>query len=142
MRAAASRLDYLSKQKFKTVLYCFMTYNPLTIKRSSVLGDIYKQCDAIESIPVYMNDRSGELLGYVREDMGRYADAFTFHLSESVCKQLSANHFEFAFDFDYSDQMSQMINKKRIKLNHILFIEKKPVLFIERKPILNKKAAV
>jgi hypothetical protein len=104
-----------------------MTYNPLTIKRSSVLGDIYKQCDAIESIPVYMNDQSGELLGSVREDMGRYADVFTFHLSETVCKQLSSNNFEFAFDFDYSDKTPKAINKKRIKVNHIMLIAKKPI---------------
>ena len=104
-----------------------MIYNPLTIKRSSVLGDIYNQCDAIESIPVYMNDRAGELLGYVREDMGRYADVFTFHLSETVCKQLSSNNFEFAYDFDYSDKSTQAINKKRIKLNHILLIARKPL---------------
>lgn len=108
-----------------------MTYNPLTIKRSHVLGNMYKQCDAIESIPVYMNDESGELLGFVREDMGRYADVFTFHLSETVCKQLSSNNFEFAFDFDYSEKTTQAVNKKRIKLNHILLITKKP--FIDKK---------
>ena len=102
-----------------------MSYNPLTIKRSNVLGDIYKQCDTIESIPVYMNDQSGELLGFVREDMGRYADVFTFHLSEPICKQLSSNHFEFAFDFDYSEKTTPAVNKKRIKLNHILLIAKK-----------------
>jgi len=104
-----------------------MTYNPLTIKRSNVLGDIYKQCDAIESIPVYMNEQSGELLGFVKEDMGRYADVFTFHLSETVCKQLSSNNFDFAFDFDYSDKTTQTSNKKRIKLNHILLMTKKPL---------------
>lgn len=104
-----------------------MTYNPLTIKRSNVLGDIHKQCDAIESIPVYMNDCSGELLGFVREDTGNYADAFTFHLSETVCKQLSSNNFDFAYDFDYSEKTTQAFNKKRIKLNHILLIAKKPL---------------
>ena len=104
-----------------------MTYNPLTIKRSNVLGDIYKQCDAIESIPVYMNDQSGELLGFVKEDMGRYADVFTFHLSEAVCKQLSSNNYDYAFDFDYSEKSTQTVNKKRIKLNHILLITKKPL---------------
>ncbi|HEX8289872.1 MAG TPA: hypothetical protein VF556_17965 [Pyrinomonadaceae bacterium] len=104
-----------------------MSYNPLTIKRSNVLGNIYKQCDTIESIPVYMNDQSGELLGFVREDMGRYADVFTFHLSETVCKQLSSNHFEFAYDFDYSEKTTSPFNKKRIKLNHIMLIAKKPL---------------
>jgi hypothetical protein len=108
-----------------------MSYSPLAIKRSYVLGKIYKQCDAIESIPVYMNDTSGELLGYVDESMGHYADAFIFHLPETVCKQLSMNHFDYAFDFEYSEKTDQTANKKRIKLNHILLVG--------RKPLFNKK---
>lgn len=102
-----------------------MSYSPLAIKRSNVLGNIYKQCDTIESIPVYMNSQSGELLGFVDESMGRYSDTFLFHLSEPVCKQLSSNHFDYAFDFEYAEKTAQNANKKRIKLNHILLIEKK-----------------
>ena len=109
-----------------------MKYSPLTVKRSNVLGDIYKQCDAIESIPVYMNDQSGEPLGYVNESMGPYADVFTFHLPETVCKELSSNNYDYAFDFDYSEKTTQAINKKRIKLNHILLVLKKKPLFNKR----------
>ncbi len=109
-----------------------MSYSPLAIKRSNVLGKIYNQCDAIESIPVYMNDQSGELLGFVNEEMGRYADVFTFHLAEDICKQLSANQFEFAFDFDYSEKATQTTNKKRIKLNHILLIQSKHLPFVKK----------
>jgi len=104
-----------------------MSYSPLAIKRSYVLGEIYRQCDPIESIPVYMNDQSGELLGHVDESQGHYADAFTFHLSETVCKQLSASHFDFAFGFEFSEKTDQNVNKKRIKLNHILLVGKKPL---------------
>lgn len=107
-----------------------MSYSPLAIKRSYVLGELYKQCDPIESIPVYMNDQSGELLGYVDESMGHYADAFTFHLSEIVCKQLSSSHFDYAFGFDYADKTDQSINK-RIKLNYISLVGKKP-LFVKK----------
>ena len=102
-----------------------MSYSPLAIKRSNVLGNIYNRCDTIESIPVYMNSQSGELLGFVDESMGRYSDTFLFHLPESVCKQLSSNHFDYAFDFEYADKKPQGVNKKRIKLNHILLIERK-----------------
>jgi hypothetical protein len=109
-----------------------MTYSPLTVKRRNVLGNIYEQCDAIESIPVYMNDQSGEPLGYVDEDMGRYADVFTFHLSETVCKELSSNNYDYAFDFDYSEKTTQSTNKKRIKLNHIVLVLKKQPLFIKK----------
>jgi hypothetical protein len=102
-----------------------MSYSPVTIRRNYVLGKIYQQCDGIESIPVYMNDQSGELLGYVDESLGHYADAFTFHLSEEVCKKLSASHYDYAFGFEYSGQTEQTVNKKRIKLNHILLVGKK-----------------
>ena len=103
-----------------------MSYSPLTIKRNYVLGNIYQQCDAIESIPVFMNDQSGELLGSVDQSSGHYADAFTFHLSEDICKKLSANHYDYVFDFAYSEKTEQSVNKKRIKLNHILLVSKKP----------------
>ena len=102
-----------------------MSYSPLAVKRSYVLGKIYKQCDPIESIPVYMNDQSGELLGYVDESLGHYADAFTFNLSEIVCKQLSASHYDYAFGFEYYEKPDQSVSKKRIKLNHILLVGKK-----------------
>ncbi len=102
-----------------------MSYSPLAIKRSYVLGEIYKQCDPIESIPVYMNDQSGELLGYVDESLGHYADAFVFHLPETVCKQLSSSYYDYAFGFEYSEKTDQTGNKKRIKLNHILLVGKK-----------------
>ena len=104
-----------------------MSYSPLAIKRSYVLGEIYNQCDPIESIPVYMNDQSGELLGYVDESLGHYADAFTFHLSETLCKQLSSSHFDYAFGFEYAEKTDQSVNKKRIKLNHISLVGKKPL---------------
>jgi hypothetical protein len=109
-----------------------MNYSPLTVKRSNVLGDIYNQCDAIESIPVYLNDQSGEPLGFVNEDMGQYADVFTFHLSETVCKDLSSNNYDYAFDFDYSEKTAQATNKKRIKINHIVLVPKKNPLFIKK----------
>lgn len=108
-----------------------MSFSPLAIKRSFVLGDIYKQCDAIESIPVYLNDESGELLGYVDESQGRYADAFTFHLSEAVCKQLSCSHYGYAFGYEYYEKSGRSGNRRRIKLNHIFLVGKKP-LFIKK----------
>ncbi len=114
-----------------------MSYSPLAIKRSYVLGEIYKQCDSIESIPVFMHDKSGEMLGYVDESMGQYADAFIFHLSETVCKQLSMSHFNYAFGFEYSEETEEVASKKRIKLNHILLIGKKPLF---KKKIISNEA--
>ena len=99
-----------------------MTYSPLAIKRSQVLGSIYKYCDAVESIPVYMNDTSGELLGHVDETLGRYADAFLFHLPEDICKKLSSNHYNFSFDYEVLYNKTD--KKRRIKLNHIMLVGK------------------
>jgi hypothetical protein len=100
-----------------------MSYSPLAIKRSRVLGDIYKQCDPVERIPVYMNDASGELLGHVDESLGHYADAFVFHLSEDVCKKLSSGHFNYGFDYEVSG--SNADKNKHIKLNYIMLVGKK-----------------
>lgn len=110
-----------------------MSYSPLAIKRSYVLGEIYKQCDPIESIPVYMNNETGELVGHVDESLGHYADAFTFHLPETLCKQLSASHFDYAFGYEYAEKSDASGGRKRIKLTHISLVGKKP--------LFNKKPA-
>lgn len=99
-----------------------MNYTPLAINRIQVLGDIYKYCDTIESIPVYMNDAAGELLGHVDESLGRYADAFLFHLPEEVCKKLSTGHYNYGFDYDVLYNKAD--KKRHIKLNHIILVGK------------------
>ncbi len=106
-----------------------MSYSPLAIKRSHVLGDIYKNCDPVESIPVYMNDASGELLGHVDESLGQYADAFVFHLSEDVCKKLSSGHYSYGFDYEVLDRQND--GNRHIKLNYIMLVGRK---------VLSKKA--
>jgi hypothetical protein len=101
-----------------------MSYSPLAIKRSSVLGDLYKHCDAIESIPVYMSDNPGELLGQVDQSLGRYADAFLFHLPEDICKKLSTGHYNYTFDYEVS--FSKTDRKRHVKLNHIMLTGRQP----------------
>jgi len=104
-----------------------MTYSPLAFKRRHVLGDLYKRCESVESIPVYLNDVSGELLGSVDECLGHYADAFSFHLAEDVCKKLLSSGYSFAFDYDLVDKTAVADSKSRIKLNYILLISRKSV---------------
>lgn len=99
-----------------------MNYSPIAIKRGQVLGNIYKYCDTIESIPVFLNDVSGEKLGHVDESMGCYADTFLFHLPEDVCKKLSANYYKFSFDYD--TLYNKTDKKRHIKLNHVLLVLK------------------
>ena len=60
-----------------------MSYSPLTLARRHVLGNLYARCErSTKEVPVYLNDTDGERLGFVDESLGRYADAFTFHLPE------------------------------------------------------------
>ena len=107
------------------VTLTLMKYSPLAVKRRNILGDIYSRCDKVERIPVYLNDKSDELLGHADESLGLYADAFLFHLPELICKKLSTGHFDYAFDFDYSDDSKKSDKQRRIKLNYILLLPKK-----------------
>lgn len=102
-----------------------MSYSPLAIKRRQILGDIYNRCEKIETIPVYMDDVSGELLGHADESLGQFADAFVFHLSENVCKKLSTGHYNFGFDYDVLESGNS--KKGNIKLNYILLVGRKIV---------------
>ena len=101
-----------------------MAYAPIALSRRHVLGEYYSRCDAIESVPVYLDAPDGELLGQVDESMGKYADAFLFHLSEDLCKKLSAGHFTCSFDFEKVEDTDGAV-KRRIKLNSITLIPRK-----------------
>ena len=101
-----------------------MAYSPIAIKRRNVLGDIYGRCDPVESIPVYLHDKPGELLGHVDESLGKYADAFLFHLPEMICKKLATGHFNYVFGYEYSDEPVTTGEKKRIILTSILLAAK------------------
>ncbi|HRJ89024.1 MAG: hypothetical protein JNK51_03455 [Blastocatellia bacterium] len=96
-----------------------MSYSPLTISRRHVLGDLYAKCDAIVNVPVYLDNAEGEMLGYVDESHGHYADAFTFHLPEDVCKRLSTGHYEFSFSYEYADLEAGRERDRRIKISYI-----------------------
>ena len=101
-----------------------MAYAPIALSRRHVLGEYYSRCDAIESVPVYLEAPDGELLGQVDESMGKYADAFLFHLSEDFCKKLSAGHFTCSFDFEKVEE-TEGAPRRRIKLNSITLIPRK-----------------
>ena len=102
-----------------------MSFSPLAIKRRHVLGDIYTQCDAVETIPVYMDTKSDEPLGFVDESMGIYADTFLFHLPEDVCKRLSSGHYTYSFDYEISELKDAQTKKRRFTLNYILLTGRK-----------------
>ena len=101
-----------------------MQYSPLAIKRRYILGNIAEKCDTINKIPVYLNDKSGAPIGFADESLGRYADAFLFHLPEDVCKRLSTNGYELEIDYEVSHQADSNRKNERIKLNYIVLTTK------------------
>ena len=100
-----------------------MSLNTVAFKRRNILGELYKQCDAISTIPVYLNDTTGEPIGTVEESPENYRDAFLFQLPEAVCKKLSTNSFDIGIDYDFIDKNKTSNN--RIKLNHIILVVKR-----------------
>ena len=107
-----------------------MKYSPLTLSRSHVLGEYYKRCERLpDPISVYLDNTSGELLGNVDESLGKYADAFTFHLSEEICKMLAGGKFDYSFGYHFSESDSDAApsSRRRIQLDSVFLTERKTV---------------
>jgi hypothetical protein len=102
-----------------------MEAGPISFSRRHVLGDLYSRCDAIESIPVYLESVEGELLGHVNQGLGHYADAFSFHLQSDVCKKLASGHYTYAFSYEYSDDEAKSSSQRRVKLGSICLVARK-----------------
>jgi len=104
-----------------------MVNSPLHVARRHVLGDLYARCERSDRIPVYLNDASGEKLGYVDEGLGKYADAFTFYLSDDHCKLLAGGKFQYSFDYHFSESAVKAVSpgKRRIKLISIFLTVRK-----------------
>ena len=109
-----------------------MSYSPLAIKRSYVLGDLYNRCEISETTPVYIDTVTEEPVGFVDNSLGKYADAFLFHLPEDVCKKLSTGHFKYAFDYEKTEE-------RKIRLNYILLVSNAGKEIKRRIPLLNPK---
>ena len=83
----------------------------LVIERRRILGDICNRCEKIESIPVYIDDVSGESLGCADESFDQFTDVLVFHLSEIIRKKPSTGHYNYGFDFDVLESRN---SKKRL----------------------------
>lgn len=110
-----------------------MSYSPLAIKRSYVLGNLYKICEVSETTPVYIDNVMDEPAGYVDNSLGKYADAFLFHLPEDVCKKLSTGHYKYGFDYDKTK------GTNKIKLNFIMLIPAVLKVIQRRTPLSKPK---
>ena len=91
------------------------------MSRRHVLGDFYSRCEAVVQVPVYLESVDGEMLGYVDQGLGHYADAFSFHLPTDICKKLSAGHYRYGFDFEFAEPAVNG-RSRRVKLNSICLI--------------------
>lgn len=101
---------------------------PLSITRRHVLGELYSRCDAVtENVPVYIAAGEGVenagLVGYVDQSLGHYADAFTFHLSPEICKQLSAGYYSYSFEYEFSDP-TLSTPRSRVRLTTISLVSR------------------
>jgi hypothetical protein len=92
------------------------------MSRRHVLGDYYSRCDAIVSVPVYLDSSKGEMLGYADEALGHYADAFSFHVPDDVCKKLSAGFFTYSIEFNYAEKKATPGRYRRVKISSISLI--------------------
>ena len=111
-----------------------MQFAPLAIKRRYILGNLADKCETVSKIPVYLNEVSEEPIGFADESMGRYADAFLFHLPEEVCKRLATNGYDLDFDYEVRRKDDGSAEKgESIKLNHIILTSKAPKSVIPRR---------
>ena len=115
-----------------------MTYSPLAIKRPQVLGDLYSVCDAIDQVPIMLVGEDNANIGFADESLGKYADAFLFHVPEEVCKKLATSHYIYSFDYEYTDPEATCPNR-RITLKCIHLTGRKVVAPVSRS---SKKAAL
>lgn len=77
--------------------------SPVSLSRRHVLGDLYQKCGPLaEEVPVYLVEENKEplLKGHADESLGHFADAFSFHIPDEMCKDLTAGRFTFSFQYE------------------------------------------
>lgn len=83
---------------------------------------MYGRCDALSGeVPVYLDGDERELIGHANEQLGKFADAFSFFLSDDNCKKLSSGHFTFAFDYQLSKSPGKDVGS-RVVLTSITLV--------------------
>ena len=103
-----------------------MQIETLSFARRHVLGEMHSRCDEVELVPVYLEDDMETQVGFADQSMGRYRDAFSFHLPSDVCKKLSSG--QFAFSFGYANaKPTDVFRKPRVRLTYICLTKIKRV---------------
>lgn len=103
-----------------------MLSGPISLSRRHVLGDLYARCDSLSGdLPVYLSGDERELLGHVDEGLGHFADAFSFHVADDVCKRLSSGQFTYSFEYEHSEPKTAG-SRGRVRLLSITLVAGKP----------------
>ena len=61
------------------------------------------------------------LIGHMDQSLGLYADAFTFHVPDDVCKLLSGGHFSYSFEYEFADPKART-SRGRIRLSSVSLV--------------------
>lgn len=116
-----------------------MKFSPLAIKRRYILGNLADKCDPVNRIPVYLNVETETPIGFADESLGRYADAFLFHLPEDVCKLLANNGYDLDIDYEVRQREDKTRESDRLKLNHIILTSRVGIPQMPRRHPFNKQ---
>ena len=103
-----------------------MSIEKLSFARRRVLGDLHDRCDSIDLVPVFLEDDPKTEIGFADQSMGRYADAFSFHLPAEICKLLSAGRFSFSFGYAHAAR-TEKVTRPRFKLTYICLNRVRPL---------------
>ena len=61
-----------------------MSLETVTFARRHVLGQMHSRCESVDMLPIFMDGDMETQIGYVDENMGRFADAYSFHVPADV----------------------------------------------------------
>ena len=104
-----------------------MSLQTVSISRGRVLGTLNNRCDQVELVPVFLSTDMDTQIGFADQGLGRYADAFSFHLPPEMCKKLSTGQFSFSFGYAH-EKATEQNRKPRITLTYICLTTFKPVI--------------
>ena len=103
-----------------------MSIETVSFARRHVLGDLHGRCNVIDLVPVFLDEDPTTEIGFIDQSLGRYSDAFNFHLPADVCKKLSSGHYRFPLGFD-RDKPTEEVKKPRVTLTHVYLKSADPI---------------
>lgn len=112
-----------------------ITNSPVSLSRRHVLGDLYRRCETItDQVPVYLDGADRTLLGHANEQLGVFADAISFFLSDEYCKKLASGSFRFTVGYDVSTTAKSGSNRQVVVTSITLVAPQNYVKPIPRHP--------